>query len=56
MDGHHNTTILDGDNIFRSLNQDLSYTEADRVENIRPVGKVAKLPMESGLIVLCSFI
>ena len=38
------------------LNRDLGFTEADRVENIRRVGEVAKLMVESGLIVLCSFI
>jgi bifunctional enzyme CysN/CysC len=53
--GYH-TTLLDGDNIRRGLNRDLGFTEADRVENIRRVGEVAKLMVESGLIVLCSFI
>ena len=55
MDGHH-TMVLDGDNLRHGLNQDLGFTEADRVENIRRVGEVAKLMVESGLIVLCSFI
>ena len=55
MDGHH-TTLLDGDNVRHGLNRDLGFTEADRVENIRRVGEVAKLMVESGLIVLCSFI
>jgi bifunctional enzyme CysN/CysC len=53
--GHH-TMLLDGDNLRHGLNQDLGFTEADRVENIRRVGEVAKLMTESGLIVLCSFI
>ena len=53
--GHH-TTMLDGDNVRHGLNRDLGFTEADRVENIRRVGEVAKLMVESGLIVLCSFI
>jgi bifunctional enzyme CysN/CysC len=53
--GYH-TTMLDGDNIRHGLNRDLGFTEADRVENIRRVGEVAKLMAESGLIVLCSFI
>ena len=48
--------MLDGDNIRHGLNRDLGFTEADRVENIRRVGEVAKLMLESGLIVLCSFI
>jgi bifunctional enzyme CysN/CysC len=53
--GHH-TTLLDGDNVRHGLNRDLGFTEADRVENIRRVGEVAKLMVESGLVVLCSFI
>jgi bifunctional enzyme CysN/CysC len=53
--GHH-TTLLDGDNVRHGLNRDLGFTEADRVENIRRIGEVAKLMVESGLIVLCSFI
>ena len=53
--GHH-TMVLDGDNVRHGLNRDLGFTEADRVENIRRVGEVAKLMVESGLIVLCSFI
>jgi bifunctional enzyme CysN/CysC len=53
--GHH-TTLLDGDNVRHGLNRDLGFTEADRVENIRRVGEVAKLMVDSGLIVLCSFI
>jgi bifunctional enzyme CysN/CysC len=48
--------LLDGDNVRHGLNRDLGFTEADRVENIRRVGEVAKLMVESGLIVLCSFI
>jgi bifunctional enzyme CysN/CysC len=50
------TMLLDGDNLRHGLNRDLGFTEADRVENIRRVGEVAKLMLESGLIVLCSFI
>jgi bifunctional enzyme CysN/CysC len=55
MAGQH-TCMLDGDNVRHGLNRDLGFTEADRVENIRRVGEVAKLMTESGLIVLCSFI
>ena len=54
--GGYHTTMLDGDNLRHGLNRDLGFTEADRVENIRRVGEVAKLMVESGLIVLCSFI
>ncbi len=50
------TLLLDGDNIRHSLNRDLGFTEADRVENIRRIGEVAKLMTDAGLIVLCSFI
>jgi bifunctional enzyme CysN/CysC len=50
------TMLLDGDNIRHGLNRDLGFTEADRVENIRRVGEVAKLMADSGLIVICSFI
>jgi len=50
------TALLDGDNVRHGLNRDLGFTEADRVENIRRIGEVAKLMTESGLIVLCSFI
>jgi bifunctional enzyme CysN/CysC len=53
--GHH-TMMLDGDNVRHGLNRDLGFTEADRVENIRRVGEVAKLMTEGGMIVLCSFI
>ena len=50
------TTMLDGDNVRHGLNRDLGFTDADRVENIRRVGEMAKLMTEAGLIVLCSFI
>ena len=48
--------MLDGDNVRHGLNRDLGFTEADRVENIRRIGEVAKLMTDAGLIVLCSFI
>ena len=48
--------MLDGDNVRHGLNRDLGFTDADRVENIRRVGEVAKLIVDAGLIVLCSFI
>jgi len=50
------TIMLDGDNIRHGLNKDLGFTDADRVENIRRIGEVARLMTEAGLIVLCSFI
>ena len=48
--------LLDGDNVRHGLNRDLGFTDADRVENIRRVGEVARLMVEAGLIVICSFI
>ncbi|BFM19665.1 adenylyl-sulfate kinase [Gilvimarinus japonicus] len=48
--------LLDGDNVRHGLNKDLGMTEADRAENIRRVGEVAKLMVESGLVVICAFI
>ncbi|AWK90277.1 adenylyl-sulfate kinase [Azospirillum thermophilum] len=53
--GHH-TMLLDGDNVRLGLNRDLGFTDADRVENIRRAGEVARLMTEAGLIVLCAFI
>jgi bifunctional enzyme CysN/CysC len=53
--GHH-TYMLDGDNLRHGLSRDLGFTDADRVENIRRAGEVAKLFVEAGLIVLCAFI
>ena len=53
--GHH-TFLLDGDNVRHGLNKDLGFTEADRIENIRRVGEVAKLLTDAGLIVLTAFI
>jgi bifunctional enzyme CysN/CysC len=50
------TMMLDGDNVRHGLNRDLGFTEADRVENIRRVGEVARLMTDAGLIALCSFI
>ena len=53
--GRH-TYVLDGDNVRHGLNQDLGFSEADRVENIRRVSEVAALFADAGLIVLVSFI
>ena len=50
------TFLLDGDNVRHGLNRDLGFTDADRVENIRRVGEVARLFVDSGSLVLCSFI
>ena len=53
--GRH-TYILDGDNVRHGLNRDLGFTQADRIENIRRVGEVARLMTDAGLIVLTAFI
>ena len=53
--GYH-TMLLDGDNIRHGLSRDLGFTEADRVENIRRAGEVARLMVDAGLIAICSFI
>ena len=53
--GRH-TFLLDGDNVRHRLNKDLGFTDADRVENIRRVGEVARLMTDAGLIVLTAFI
>lgn len=53
--GKH-TFLLDGDNVRHGLNKGLSFSEEDRVENIRRVGEVAKLFVDSGMIVLTAFI
>jgi len=53
---NRHTFLLDGDNVRHGLNKDLGFTEADRVENIRRVGEVAKLMTDAGLIVLTAFI
>ncbi len=50
------TFLLDGDNVRHGLNRDLGFSDADRVENVRRVGEVAKLFVEAGVVVLCSFI
>jgi bifunctional enzyme CysN/CysC len=53
---NRHTFLLDGDNMRHGLNRDLGFTEADRIENIRRVGEVAKLMADAGLIVLTAFI
>lgn len=52
----HQTMLLDGDQIRHGLNRDLGFSPADRKENIRRVGEVARLFFEQGNIVLCSFV
>ncbi len=50
------TYLLDGDNVRHGLNKDLGFSEQDRIENIRRIGEVSKLFVDSGLIVLTAFI
>lgn len=53
--GYH-TYLLDGDNVRHGLCKDLGFSDADRAENIRRVGEVAKLMADAGLIVMAAFI
>ena len=50
------TYVLDGDNVRHGLNKDLGFTDADRIENIRRIGEVAKLMVDAGLVVITAFI
>ena len=55
-EAHFHTYILDGDNIRHGLNNDLGFSDDDRTENIRRIGEVTKLFVDSGTIVLSAFI
>lgn len=48
--------ILDGDNIRSGINNNLGFTEADRVENIRRIAEVSKLFLDTGVITIAAFI
>ena len=50
------TYLLDGDNIRMGLNKGLSFSDEDRIENIRRIGEVSKLFVDAGTIVLTAFI
>ena len=50
------TYVLDGDNIRHGLCNDLGFSDADREENIRRIGEVAKLFLDAGVIVLTAFV
>jgi adenylylsulfate kinase len=52
----YKTYLLDGDNIRSGLNKDLSFTDDGRIENIRRIGEVSRLFLDSGVIVLSAFI
>jgi len=53
---NYHTYILDGDNIRSGLNKGLTFSDEDRVENIRRIGEVAKLFLDANVIVLTAFI
>jgi adenylylsulfate kinase len=53
---NYKTYLLDGDNVRHGLNKDLGFNEESRIENIRRIGEVAKLFLDSGIIVLTAFI
>ncbi|WP_445490776.1 adenylyl-sulfate kinase [Niallia sp. 03133] len=55
-DDHTNNYVLDGDNIRFGINKDLGFSEEDRKENIRRIGEVSKLFVDSGQVVLTAFI
>lgn len=50
------TMLLDGDNLRTGINNNLGFTEADRVENIRRAAETAKLFVQGGIVTICSFI
>ncbi|GAB6040486.1 adenylyl-sulfate kinase [Endothiovibrio diazotrophicus] len=50
------THVLDGDNVRHGLCSDLSFSDEDRVENVRRVGEVSKLMVDAGVMVLTAFI
>ncbi len=52
----YRTMLLDGDQLRHGLNGDLGFSPADRAENVRRAGEVAKLFFEAGHVVLCSFV
>lgn len=52
----HTVARLDGDQVRAGLNQGLGFSDADRTENLRRVAEVARLYVQSGVVVICSFI
>jgi adenylylsulfate kinase len=50
------TYVLDGDNIRKGINNDLSFSPEDRTENIRRIAEVSNLMVDSGLVVLAAFV
>jgi len=56
MEQNRHTYLLDGDNIRLGLNSDLGFSDEERVENIRRIGEVSKLFVDSGTLVITAFI
>jgi adenylylsulfate kinase len=50
------TQILDGDNIRTGINNNLGFSDADRIENIRRIAEITKLFVNSGIITICCFV
>jgi adenylylsulfate kinase len=50
------TQVLDGDNIRAGINNNLGFTNEDRIENIRRIAEVSKLLVNSGVICICAFV
>jgi len=50
------TYTLDGDNIRKGINNDLSFSKEDRTENIRRIAEISKLFVDAGMVVLAAFI
>jgi len=50
------TYVLDGDSVRKGLSKELTFTEEDRIENLRRIGEVVKLMCDAGVVVLAAFI
>ncbi|MEO8734778.1 MAG: adenylyl-sulfate kinase, partial [Flavobacteriales bacterium] len=48
--------VLDGDNVRTGINSDLGFSEEDRTENIRRIAEIAKLFVQNGAVVICTFV
>ncbi|MBV6403347.1 MAG: adenylyl-sulfate kinase [Flavobacteriales bacterium] len=53
--GRH-AVVLDGDNVRSGINNNLGFSEADRIENIRRIAEVAKLFVRNGTVAICCFV
>ena len=50
------TKVLDGDNIRLGINKNLSFSEADRMENVRRTAEISKLFVDCGIITICCLV